>query len=135
MILLRVLRDWGASDVLTLIEPHEFSLLKVESLGERVQAAGMRWHHLPIADTQPPGEVFESGWPSLRRHLAEVLEAGGRVHIHCKGGLGRAGTVAALLLQAVEPDIPVSAALHRIRKARLGAVETRQQVRYLERIW
>lgn len=130
-----VLRDWGASDVLTLIEPHEFVALKVEPLGAQVEAAGIRWHHLPIPDTQPPGDAFEAGWPDLSRHLIGALQAGGKVHIHCKGGLGRAGTVAALLLREVEPDLTLASALARIRKARQGAVETRQQVRYLERAW
>lgn len=132
---LQVVRDWGATDVLSLIETHEFAQLNVDALGACVHAAGMRWHHLPIADSQPPGQVFETGWPALREHLSGVLRAGGRVHIHCKGGLGRAGTVAALLLRAVEPDIALWTALHRIREARPGAVETRLQERYLARLW
>lgn len=131
----QVVRDWGATDVLTLIEKHEFAQLHVDTLGECVQATGMQWHHLPIADTQPPGDAFDTGWPALRQHLAGVLHAGGKVHIHCKGGLGRAGTVAALLLRAVEPDIALSTALHRVREARPGAVETRLQERYLARVW
>ena len=40
---LRAIRDWGASTVVTLIEAHEFELLKVSLLGERVQEFGMRW--------------------------------------------------------------------------------------------
>ena len=35
---LRALRDWGAGLILTLIEPHEFRLLRVPDLGARVAA-------------------------------------------------------------------------------------------------
>ena len=94
------IRAWGASDVVTLMEPHEFTELRVESLGDAVHSAGMRWHHLPIPDGQPPGASFESAWPTVRGQLLDVLASGGRVHVHCKGGVGRAGTVATLLLRA-----------------------------------
>lgn len=127
------IRRWGADHVVTLVEASELDALNVPDLGQQVEAAGMRWHHLPIVDTQAPDARFEQDWPQVRNQLAETLQAGGKVLIHCKGGLGRAGTVATLLLRAMEPDLPLDAAMSRVRSARDGAIETREQERYLAR--
>lgn len=51
---LRALRDRGAGLILTLIEAHEFGLLRVPDLGARVVAQGMSWAHLPIRDVDVP---------------------------------------------------------------------------------
>ena len=126
---LRALRDWGAGLVVTLIEAHEFDLLRVPDLGARVVAQGMDWAHLPIRDVDVPTAPFLSGWPAVRAGLLGRLDAGGRVVVHCRGGLGRAGLVAALLL--IETGIPAEAAIRTVRKARPGAIETAAQERYV----
>lgn len=126
---LAALRDWGAGLVLTLIEPHEFGLLRVPSLGERVLARGMGWAHLPIRDVHVPEGPFLSGWPEVRADLLGRLDAGGRVVVHCRGGLGRAGLVAAILL--VEAGMSAEAAIRAVRQARPGAIETAAQERYV----
>ncbi len=48
---LDTIRDWGASAIVTLLEPKEFKLLRVERLGEEVLRRNMQWFHLPIIDT------------------------------------------------------------------------------------
>ena len=42
--------QWGAGDLVTLIEDHEFALLGVAGLRAAAQARGLAWHHLPIKD-------------------------------------------------------------------------------------
>ncbi|MCM5571066.1 hypothetical protein M6I34_11170 [Burkholderiaceae bacterium FT117] len=42
----------------TPIEDHEFDMLGVLQLGERVRARGIAWHQLPIVDLQVPDERF-----------------------------------------------------------------------------
>lgn len=126
---LSALRDWGASLVLTLIERHEFDLLGVPDLGERVVTHGMNWAHLPIRDVDVPASPFESGWPDVRDDLISRLEEGERIVVHCQGGLGRAGLVSALIL--IETDVPAEAAIRTVREARPGAIETRAQESYV----
>lgn len=92
-------------------------------------AQGMDWAHLPIRDVDVPAVPFLSGWPAVRADLLGRLDAGGRVVVHCRGGLGRAGLVAALLL--IENGPPAEAAIRTVRAARPGTIETAAQERYV----
>lgn len=67
-------------------------------LPDRTQAFGLMWHGLPIVDGAAPDHRFLDQWRQLGPELASALNAGARVVVHCKGGLGRAGTVASMLL-------------------------------------
>lgn len=120
---------WRPAAVVTLVEDHELELLGVRDLGVQVQARGMTWHHLPIVDVEPPDARFEGQWQSVGPALVAALAGGRRVLVHCRGGLGRAGTVAARLL--VELGLPAPEAIARVRQARPGAIETGAQQRYV----
>jgi protein-tyrosine phosphatase len=120
---------WQPSAMLTLIEDHEFEMLGVPQLGERVRARGIAWHHLPIVDLQAPDERFESLWVERGSGLVGLLREGGRVLVHCRGGLGRAGTASALML--VEMGVTGEEAVRRVRAVRAGAIETVEQMQYL----
>lgn len=120
---------WRPHAVVTLIEEHEFKMLGVSQLGEQVRTRGIEWHHLPIKDVSPPDSRFESSWLASGPTLLDFLRHGGRVLVHCRGGLGRAGTVAARLL--VELDVPATEAVALVRLARPGAIETPQQLVYV----
>ena len=126
----RVIREWGAAAVVTLIEDHEFEMLGVERLSAAVRDAGMQWHHLPIRDLQVPDARFEVGWAIAGVRLGNQLRNGERVLVHCRGGLGRTGMVAARLLVEVASVTPRQA-LDDVRKARQGAVETPEQVAWV----
>lgn len=126
---LDVVAAWGAQAVVTLIEHKEFAMLEVNELGTQVSNRGMEWHHLPIVDVQPPDDRFESAWAHSGPRLLSILREGGRVLVHCRGGLGRAGTVGARLL--VELGVSPSEAVARVRAARPRAIETREQLNYV----
>src|SRR5260370_42319106 len=80
------------------MEDHEFRLLHVPNLGATVERAGMEWHHLPIRDVSIPNEHFENLWVYSGHRLRGALAAGRKVLVHCRGGLGRSGMIAAGLL-------------------------------------
>ncbi len=120
---------WGARAVLTLIEAHEMRLLGVPDLGQHITSRGIEWHHLPIVDVAAPGPSFEQAWLVAGRTSIDALMQGGKVLVHCRGGLGRAGTVAACLL--VEFGVSPQEAIRQVRAARHGAIETREQERYV----
>lgn len=126
---LEALVEWGASSVLTLIEPHEMLALGVPDLRAGIRTAGMVSHHLPITDMCAPDQRFEAAWPAVRRELLATLSNGGRVVVHCRGGLGRAGTVTAGLL--VEQGATPEGAIEAVRAARPGAIETAAQMEWI----
>ena len=126
---LEIIQGWGAKVVLTLVEASELEALKVAGLGEKVRGRGMRWLHLPIVDVSVPSEAFERQWHDEVPALLSTLAQGGKVLVHCKGGLGRAGMVAAILL--IENGERPEVAIRKVRDVRPGAIETPAQERYV----
>lgn len=128
---LDVIAAWGAKLVLTLVEPAELHELKVPLLGHEIRQRGMAWCHLPIADFSVPTEAFEQEWETQGRAIRQRLRNGEDVLVHCKGGLGRAGMIAARLL--VELGMTPEEAIHTVRRARKGAIETSAQLALVRR--
>jgi ADP-ribosyl-[dinitrogen reductase] hydrolase len=126
---LEAVHDWGAVAVITLIEPKEMTLLRVEALGAEVMKRGMTWFHLPIVDVSTPGKDFERRWDVEGAKILSLLRSKRSVVVHCRGGLGRAGTIAARLL--VELGIEASTAVTQVRAVRPGAIETLSQEQYV----
>ena len=126
---LDAIRNWGASAIVTLIEPKELTLLRVERLGEEVLRRNMLWFHLPIVDGSIPDQRFDEKWDTAGEELRSILRNGSDVLVHCRGGLGRAGTIASRLL--IELGMPPKTAIERVRAVRPGAIETRAQEEYV----
>lgn len=81
-------RDWGAAAVVTLLEPKELVLLRVERLGEEILRRNMLWFHLPIVDVSIPDERFEGQWAVAGEELRSILRRRLDVLVQCRGGLG-----------------------------------------------
>jgi len=122
---------WGAKLVLTLVEPAELKALNVPDLGHEIKRRGIEWRHLPIADFSVPTTKFEEEWVTEGRAIRAMLRNGNDVLVHCKGGLGRAGMIAARLLAelGMEPEEAIRA----VRHARKGAIETPSQLALVRR--
>lgn len=126
------IRQWGATHLISLLEPWEFIELQIERLPSVAAGQGLAWHPLPIADGSAPDQRFLQGWPELSSELIRGLHSGQRVVIHCKGGLGRAGTVAAMLLLQSGTSQTAGDAMRMVRLARPGAIETMAQEEFLK---
>jgi ADP-ribosyl-[dinitrogen reductase] hydrolase len=128
---LRVVLDWQARVLVSLIEAHEFELLNVPELPEKSVKLGIRWLHLPIADGCIPDSRLEKAWDTAGKELHQVLTDGGRIVLHCRRGLGRSGTIAARLL--VEFGMTPCAAFDAVRRACPGAIQSGEQEDYVRR--
>ena len=126
---LREIQNWGADVLVTLMEQHELESLGVSQLGNQAERFDLRWLHLPIVDVSIPDTGFETQWHTAGPSLHRLLQSGGRCVLHCKGGLGRTGTIAARLL--VEFGMEPQAAIEAVRQSRPGAIETVGQERYI----
>jgi ADP-ribosyl-[dinitrogen reductase] hydrolase len=127
---LQAIRDWGAGALVSLIEGHEFNLLGVPDLPAKVRSLGIIWSHLPIVDLEVPDWRFEEKWEKVGTKVSSILGNGGRIVLHCRAGLGRTGTIAARLL--VEFGMDPRAAIAKVRQARPGAIQTREQEEYVQ---
>ena len=77
-----------------------------------------------LAQTAADASVFQYN----RRKISRVRH-GQSLVVHCRGGLGRTGLISARLL--IELGESPARALARVRAARPGAVETREQETYV----
>lgn len=126
---LAAISAWGAGALVTLMASHELVQLGVGGLGAATRQHGLDWHHLPIRDVSVPNATFVADWPAASKALHAHLCEGHGVLVHCRGGLGRSGLVAAGLL--IELGEAPARALARVRALRPGAVETAEQERYV----
>lgn len=125
---LQVILDWRTEVLVSLIEPFEFKALCVSELPEKTRSLGIQWMNLPIVDVGIPDMSFEEKWKAEGKELRQVLGADGRIVLHCRGGLGRTGMIAARLL--VEFGMDPRAAIAKVRQARPGAIQTKEQEEY-----
>ena len=128
---LHEIKAFGATALVTLMESHELDDVKVPAHKLREQAGqfGLEWHYLPVMDINVPDDQFEDLWVYSGSRLRKILARGGRIVVHCRGGLGRTGTIAGKLL--VEFGDQPEDVISEIRKARPGSIETTAQEQYV----
>ncbi len=118
------LRDrYRASALVTLMEAPELRACGLDRLLDEVWRAGLESLWLPVPDMGAPASI-----EAARELVARILERMERretVVVHCLGGLGRSGTIAACVLTAL--GRPPDRALGLVRRARPGSVQTEVQ--------
>ena len=112
------------ADVLVLlVEDHELHLLEVPDLAAEVEHASMELIRFPIVDVSVPDDP--EAVAALLGTIRGRLDAGQRVLVACRGGLGRTGTVVGCLLRDAGLDGDAAVAL--TRTTRGGTIETPRQ--------
>jgi protein-tyrosine phosphatase len=98
------LRQAGADAVITMTPDDELKRLGVTGLPETVARRGMRWFQFPIEDDAAPGPELERAWAANREAVLSLLSRRSGIAIHCRGGSGRTGFMAALILREMGTD-------------------------------
>lgn len=123
------LRAQGMTLLVSLLEPAEYELLGIADYAEQAAAQDITVLTCPVPDRRAPHDL-----PAFEDTVQQVLGAlldGQRVVLHCRGGLGRAGTLAACLL--VRMGLDAHTAIRKVREARPGAIETGTQAEFIHR--
>ena len=63
-----------------------------------MRRAGAAWFQLPVEDDCAPEAPFAAAFANHKADLLARLAAGQTLAIHCRGGSGRTGLMAAILL-------------------------------------
>jgi protein-tyrosine phosphatase len=125
---LRHLRNtYGVDRLVTLLEGHEMEKLNIPTLLTDVETYDMQSCWFPIRDFSTPTSM--EGLHHLVQEILTALRQNETVVVHCKGGLGRSGLVAAACLTAL--GYSPSEAFTQVRRVRPGSVETPAQEAYV----
>lgn len=118
------IRDFGTETLISLMEGPELAdaAVPAEMLQQAARDRGMTWMHCPIPDFAAPDAAFEDDWKIRGPKVRALLKNGRRVVLHCRGGRGRAGLMAARLL--VELGLDPNEAITAVRTANPLAIET-----------
>nr|WP_198287460.1 dual specificity protein phosphatase family protein [Photobacterium marinum] len=126
---LQQLKDAGAAAVLTALEPGDLPDDGLQKLADKCDELGLKWFHLPIEDDCAPGEVFDTNWPEANKAAQAMLDNGDALVVHCMGGSGRTGLIAARLM--LDRGAPLDSAIEQIRELRPGAFSREVHVNYI----
>ena len=127
----RLRHHHGAEVLVSLMEDHEYDLLAIPDLRGRARDAGLEVRHFPVADESVPPPWSDAAFAELVAGIRRALDGGRRVVVHCRGGVGRSGLVAAAIVTTYGDD--ADAAIARVRRAQRWAVETKEQEAYVAR--
>lgn len=117
----------GGKILVTLLEPSDF----VSQLADTAREYNMCWIHLPIVDFDVPKDDFEDAWVLGGQKIVNELRNGRKVVIHCMGGKGRSGLVAAIVLRELNPSLSGDEAIKLVRRYNSHAIETKEQEQYV----
>ena len=117
--------------LVSLVEVHEFDqFISYPKFEEKIGKRNFSWFFHPLKDMTAPDEIFRESFFETQSHLLENLRSGKKIAIHCKGGLGRSGTIAALLLRHL--GFSAEKSIELVRKSRPGAIETEEQEIFIQ---
>jgi protein-tyrosine phosphatase len=114
----RLREHYGVDRLVCLLEKEELEQLKIPDLLAEANTRGMMTEHLPLPDDGLPASMEK--FSVLVDTVVNAIATGETVLIHCKGGQGRTGMLAAACL--VRLGYTPEAAIATIRQVRAGAL-------------
>ena len=127
---LDTLQAAGAEALITLMPAGELEQNQAADLPSLCAERNLEWFHLPVADEQVPLDDFAAAWAQARERLQALLGAGRSIAIHCKGGSGRTGLIAARIL--IDRGLPRAEAVAMVQTLRPKAIQHPAHVAWLE---
>lgn len=92
------LKAAGAAAIITLMPEQELEQNNATNLSDVCSELGINWFQLPIEDDSAPQQPFEQAFATHKAAILALLQNDKTIAIHCKGGSGRTGLMAAILM-------------------------------------
>ena len=126
------LKELGVTTLVPFLTDEELKCLKIPKLVEAAVERGFVVLRFPFRDGGIPANMPEA--VQFVRDVIQCHEEGERVLMHCNGGLGRAGTMAACVRMALKLDADPESAIASVRVLRgWRAIETFEQEQFVGR--
>ncbi|MCJ1888240.1 cyclin-dependent kinase inhibitor 3 family protein [Pseudomonas sp. LA21] len=126
---LQTLKQAGADAVITLMPLSELNANGIDRIAEHCEQIGLTWFHLPVADEQVPQSDFDQSWDGWKQQILDLLMSGKVLAIHCKGGSGRTGLIAARIL--IEAGVARTDAVAQVKALRPKAIQHPAHVNWI----
>jgi len=122
---LKLLQERAVDLVVALTPDDELERLGVAAMPLRIQDAGLDWKQVAVVNFSTPEKDQQNQFMDAMNNVKSRLDDGEHILVHCQGGRGRAGKVAAVMLIhfGIDPD----QAIGLIRDQREGCIQTPEQ--------
>ena len=129
----RLRNFYGVTMLISLIEDSEYEELGIDGMWSDCYEVGIDNTKHEIPDQGVPSQM--NAFRFMLSKAIEKLQKGKKVVVHCKGGLGRAGTVAAcLIIAATDGKVSAEDAMTLVRMSRgPQAIENATQEGFIHR--
>ncbi len=120
----------GVKGIVTAMTQRELENNQASNIAIECEKLGIEWFHQPIEDDKTPQQAFMDSWPQTSAAVHHILNVGGNVALHCKGGSGRTGLLAAHVLS--ELNWSAESIMSEVQQFRPNAFTLQSHQRYLK---
>ncbi|KAG1659546.1 hypothetical protein FOA52_015350 [Chlamydomonas sp. UWO 241] len=127
----RLVTRYGVTTVVNLLSDMELRSCQIRDYAKSVSKQKLAFLHLPIVELDGPSDMGEGA--RLVEEIVGRMARGEVVAMHCRGGIGRAGMLAACVLLRLRLVGGVASSIAEVRRLRgKTAIESRRQEAFID---
>ena len=126
---LDVMQSLGVDQVVALTPDDELDRLGLADMPRHIIDSGIAWLQVPVVNFSTPEADQLDAFMAAMAEVKSKLDQGQHILVHCRGGTGRAGKVAAVML--IHYGIAPDDAITMIRDQRDGCIQTEDQEQFV----